>query len=82
VKFLAGGDRSGALSKAVGQGTIYGVHGYAASAAVLLDVAGRASAAQVSYMAEGSGPPSRFAVIARTAYRQQFRVGAVLYASR
>jgi hypothetical protein len=82
VKFLARGDRSGALSKAVGQATIYGFHGYAASAALLLDVAGRLSAAQVSYMAETSGTPSRFAVIARTAHRQQFRVGAVSYAPR
>jgi hypothetical protein len=82
VKFLAGGDRSGALSKAVGQASVYGLHGYAASAALLLDVSGRLSADQVSRIGEGSEGPSKFAVIGRTAHRQQFRVGAVSYASR
>jgi hypothetical protein len=82
VKFLAGGDRSGALSKAVGQASIYGLHGYSASAALLLDVAGRLTPSQISGIAETGHSPSRFAVIARTAHQGQFRAGAVSYASR
>jgi hypothetical protein len=82
VKFLAGGDRSGALSKAVGQASVYRLHGYSASAALLLDVAGRLSPRQIAGIAEGSDAPASFAVIARTAHRQQFRAGAVSYASR
>lgn len=79
VKYLAGGDRSGALSKAVGQASVYRLHGYSASAAVLLDVVGRLSPHQVAAIA---APESRstFAVIARTAHRQQLRMGAVSYA--
>jgi hypothetical protein len=82
VKFLAGGDRSGALSKAVGQASIYRLHGYSASGALLLDIAGRLSAKQIAGIANGGDSPSSLAVIARTAHRRQFRAGAVSYASR
>jgi hypothetical protein len=82
VKFLAGGDRSGAFSKAIGQATIYGMHGFEASAALLLDVAGRLSPSHIARLVHGTNGASRFAVIARTAHRQQFRAGAVAYASR
>jgi hypothetical protein len=80
VKFLAVGDRSGALSKAVGQASVYRLHGYSASAAVLLDVVGRLTPKQVAAIADSGQAPSSFAVIGRTAHRQQFRVGAVSYA--
>ena len=79
VKFLAGGDASGALSKAIGQASIYGMHGYSASAALILDVSGARSPSQIARAANAEGP-SRFAVIARTIHRDNFRVGATAYA--
>jgi hypothetical protein len=82
VKFLAGGDRSGAFSKAIGQATIYGMHGYEASAALLLDVAGRLTPSHITHLGHGSAGASRFGVIARTAHRDHFRVGAIAYAAR
>ncbi|MGH2935983.1 MAG: hypothetical protein ACRDL2_15920 [Gaiellaceae bacterium] len=82
VKFLAGGDRSGAFSKAIGQATIYGMYGYEASAALLLDVAGRLTPSHIAHVGRGTSGPSRFAVIARTAHRKHFRAGAVAYAER
>jgi hypothetical protein len=81
VKYLAGGDRSGALSKAIGQASIYRLHGYSAAAALVLDVAGRLTPTQISGISEAAGGSSSFAVIARTAHRKFFRAGAVSYAS-
>src|SRR5262245_10786607 len=73
VKFLATGDRSGALSKAVGQASVYRLHGYSASASILLDTAGKLTPRQISAMHDSGREHSSFAVIARTAHRQLFR---------
>jgi hypothetical protein len=81
VKILGGGDRSGALSKAVGQATIYGLRSFAASAALILDSLGRVTPSQLAQLG-GADHPTRFATIVRSAQGGLFRPGSLSYAKR
>jgi hypothetical protein len=80
VKFLGSIDRSGSISKSVGQASIYRLAGYRRSTALLLDT-GR-SRLQPHHLRQADslgGSSGHFAVVVRSLGREGFRPGTVLY---